>query len=462
MANKRRPKKTKPPYRRYGPGVANKNGASENDGTYQYGNDSDEDEETEAEASATTVVKKNIDINEKDEDSSSQLWPISQFQKIDVLKIAIINEKIKNGEIIEFPVNFNDSRVKTNSPIFPIELFYIIFKFQDRTNPKYLRLSKLFYQLYSPILYERPILDSHNFFSFVETITSKKKYGSLVRFLDLSPIIQSGKNSYVSKVLRRCSPSLEVFVAPQTSFGFAPLVSLRSCNKIKVLDLGLVSETVNLKELFYSIRNAKELTHLSFPRSSISCEDYQITEWPPNLWYLRLSGGITDDFLINSKFPNTISRLEFAHCPQIKEFAIYNFLSKFGDTLTHLSIQYPMPGLSETAMDFLFTYCPNLKFLQITVDYCSRFLFAEDLLPHLPNGKERPLRTLWIESSGGLGQSSKIHPDDLIIALMENRLPCLKNVRITSKLGWDLHNEDVETLADLLEEKDGGLFLNYY
>lgn len=463
MANKRRPKKARVPYRRYGPGGVIIRSDSNNK---THGSSDDEEEEEEEVKQSDVVKSSHYDLSSTSAYSST--WPVSKFQKIDVLKFAIIGEKIKNGELVEFPVDFGHSNhqnmISTDDKNLklPVEILHLILKYVEKIDPKYLRVCKLFYHLYAPILYERPQLDSYNFFQFVETLSSiKNKVGKLVKVLDLSTIIQSGKNSYVSKLLRRCSANLEVFVAPQTSFGYAPLVSLRGCKKIKVLDLRLVSETMNLKELFYSIKNSTDLTHLSFPRSSITCETYDDTFWPPNLWYLRLSGGISDDFIMSSTLPKSITRLEFAHCPLLKEFAMYQLLAKFGENLTHLSIQYPMPGLNEQSMDYIFTYCPNLLFLQVTVDYCSRFLFSEDLLPKLFN-KERPLKTLWIDSSGALGQGTKIHPDDLTIALMEDRLPCLKNIRITSKLGWDLNSDDVGDLINVLEERDGGLYINYH
>ncbi len=463
MANKRRPKKARVPYRRYGPGGVIIRSDSNNK---THGSSDDEEEEEEEVKQSDVVKSSHYDLSSTSAYSST--WPVSKFQKIDVLKFAIIGEKIKKGELVEFPVDFGHSNhqnmISTDDKNLklPVEILHLILKYVEKIDPKYLRVCKLFYHLYAPILYERPQLDSYNFFQFVETLSSiKNKVGKLVKVLDLSTIIQSGKNSYVSKLLRRCSANLEVFVAPQTSFGYAPLVSLRGCKKIKVLDLRLVSETMNLKELFYSIKNSTDLTHLSFPRSSITCETYDDTFWPPNLWYLRLSGGISDDFIMSSTLPKSITRLEFAHCPLLKEFAMYQLLAKFGENLTHLSIQYPMPGLNEQSMDYIFTYCPNLLFLQVTVDYCSRFLFSEDLLPKLFN-KERPLKTLWIDSSGALGQGTKIHPDDLTIALMEDRLPSLKNIRITSKLGWDLNSDDVGDLVNVLEERDGGLYINYH
>lgn len=435
MANKRRPKKTKPPYRRYGPGGSVTRTEGHSPGSFgEEGGDEDAEEEEDEE-------------KEKDD-------------KSDVMKnLTRAVQSIKLGDMAYIPITFSRQH---SVPVLPVEIFDLVLKYTDKLYPQLLRVCKMFYRLYLPILYKQPRLNSRNFFQFVETISSSKsKKGQLVKILDLSTIIQSGKNSYVSKLLRRCAEKLDVFVAPQTSFGYAPLVSLRGCKNIRVLDLGLVSETVNLNELFHAIRNLKELTKLSFPRSSISCEQWQESFWPPNLWRLRLSGGISEQFLAESNFPNTITRLEFAHCPLIKEFPLYSMLNKYGENLTHLAVQYPMPGLKENSLDFLFTYCPNLLFLQIYVDYCSKFLFAEDLLPKL-NGRERPLKTLWIDASGGLGQGSKLHPDDLTIAIMEDRLPCLKAVRITSKLGWDVHSDDVTDLASLLEERDGGLYVSYH
>lgn len=413
MANKRRPKKTKAPYKCYGPnGLVKRVAVSAQTGGFRGAlNDEEEEEEEEIEM---------------------------------------------NGLMSDVDHSLIDS---TKDSILPIEIYELIMTFSDK-NLKFLLVCKLFYRLYIPMIYNNPILNSYNFFNFVETLSNRKsKLGSFVERLDLSMIIQSGKNSFVSKLLRRCSSNLKVFVAPQTSFGIAPLISLRNCHELKILDLGLVSETVNLSQLFHAINLSKNLTHLSFPRSSISIEDYNDSFWPPKLEYLRLSGGITDEFVTDSVFPKTIKTLEFAHCPILKDFAIYSMLSKFGESLRSLSFHYPMPGLNENSMDFIFTYCPNLVFLQITVDYCSRFLFGEDLLPLLPEGS-RPLKTIWIESSGGLGQSSKIHPDDLIIAIMEERLPNLKNVRVTPKLGWDFNSDDISVLVDLLEENGGGLYVS--
>ena len=74
----------------------------------------------------------------------------------------------------------------------------------------------------------------------------------------------------------------------------------------------------------------------------------------------------------------------------------------------------------------------------------------------------RPLKTLILECSGHLGQAFKIHPDDLTIAIYEGRLPCLKTVRVSSKLGWETQNDDVDDLVNCFEDKNkGSIYITY-
>ncbi|KAI8397725.1 hypothetical protein J6895_01819 [Nakaseomyces glabratus] len=345
-------------------------------------------------------------------------------------------------------------------------------------------VSKYWYYLSLGRLYRAPKLSSRNFNAFVETITSavtttsmpgagskkidRYRLGDLVQMLDLSTILQSGKNSNVSKLLRRCSNNLHAFTAPQTSFGYAPLISLKNCHKLRFLDLGLVSETVKLKDLFKAISNFNELTHLSFPRSSIDCEGFQEFCWPNNLQYLKLSGGITNEFVAMTNWPETITTLEFSFCPQVDEQSIYTVLAKIGHNLKHLSFFYPMPALRENSLDFIFRYCRNLLSVRLQVDYCSKWLFSEYILtpiePDLPlevRRQARPLRTIYLDCSGSLGLASKIHPDDFTIALLESRLPSLKNISVSSKLGWDMNGDDVADLLTAFEEQDGSLYVSY-
>ena len=67
----------------------------------------------------------------------------------------------------------------------------------------------------------------------------------------------------------------------------------------------------------------------------------------------------------------------------------------------------------------------------------------------------------WFDCSGMLGTSTRLEPIDLAIALNEERLPMLKNVRCTAKLGWDPQSEYVSYIVDELDDRGGGLYIGY-
>lgn len=390
-----------------------------------------------------------------------KMWPRSQFEKVDVLFWCLHGDNPENKARIQ-ELKQQSSSTQQGSLTLPLEIIIQILQIlhsQGKLRPKFLRLSKLFYAITLPLIYQRPNLHGNNFFQFVDTLSSNKTIGHFIRELDLSRVNQSGKNAFVAKLLKRSRPLLESFTAPQTSFGLGPLVALRNCESLKVLDLRLVSETLNLEELFHSIRHLDKLTHLSFPRSSLEINDYSSIKWPPQLKFLRVAGGISDDFLIQSDFPSTIAHMEFAHCPRVAHTGFQHFLMKVGLNLKSLRIQFPMPGLQSNSLDTVFLYCPNLSVLEVAVDYVSSRFFDDDLLPLLPY--PRPLRSLYVDSSGMLGTNDKVDPVDLALAMNEERLPLLKNVRCTAKLGWDPKSEYVCHIADELDDRGGGLYIGY-
>ncbi|GAV28429.1 hypothetical protein PMKS-001900 [Pichia membranifaciens] len=277
----------------------------------------------------------------------------------------------------------------------------------------------------------------------------KKKFQNMIKCLDLSRVVQSGKNSYMSKLLRRTSNSLEVFISSQSSFGAAPLVSIKSCLRLKVLDLRLVSESVNLAELFKSIQCLPELEQLCFPRSSVTCDEFDF-QWPQKLWYLRLQGGITDFFAANVRFPETITCLEFAHCSHLTRTGLDDILSHIGINLTRLSITYPMPKIGDDGADRSFWFCPNLKSFFVDIAYISWELFSEELLVVLKE-YDRPLRSMTIESTGYMGMCEKLSPNDITIAVDEERLPCFERLGLSAMLGWDFKSDDMN---DMISELD--------
>lgn len=451
--NKRRAKKAQPPYRKY---------------TYRSNlpdKNSSEDETNEHESYDDTVrpgvnnFATSHDASAASEYSPNAIWPRSHFQKTDVLQCAIENISGMYLDETSRPSHHSPGRGATS---FPPEIFVHIFEIlnsQGKLKPKFLRICRLFYHIALPIIYRKPILRGPNFFAFVDVMSKDKTLGHLIRELDLSYVIQSGKNAFVAKLLKRSSRNLESFVAPQTSFGLGPLIALRNCRNLKLLDLRLVSETLNLQELFKSLAGLEQLTHLSFPRSSVEAADISDISWPQELTFLRLSGGVSNDFLRCTEFPETISSLEFSHCPAISDVGFELMLQKYGRNLKSLKVQYPMPGLKESSLDSCFNLCPNLQNLEITVDYVSRDFFDESNLPF--SVYERPLRSLVITASGMLGTTNKLEPIDLALALLEDRLPRLRNVQCTAKLGWNPKSDYVSYIVTALEERNGGLYLGY-
>ncbi|KAK9472051.1 uncharacterized protein V1510DRAFT_366689, partial [Dipodascopsis tothii] len=313
-----------------------------------------------------------------------------------------------------------------------------------------LHVSRLWHLCALPLVYRAPELGPENYLAFVVAI-STSQLGSLVRVLNLRNIIQSGKNSYTSRLLRRCCKNLEEFYAPQTSFGYAPLVSIRHCTKLRVLDLSLVSETVDLRELFVAISNLQSLSVLHFPRSSVFCADFDDDLWPPSLATLGLAGGISEDFVKATAFPPTIKSLSFAYCPMISYGAIEHLLDRIGPGLTAISVLYPMPGLTPLAMNAVLAKCPNLRRLTISTDYVSQLMLSDENVP-----PQHPLRILELDYSGQLGQAGKIKPFDIAIAVLEDRVPHLRVVRASIKLGWNKSSEDVCDLAAVLDDQPGG------
>lgn len=366
-----------------------------------------------------------------------------------------------------------ESQQIDSQPKLPLELILLILEMTP--NPyctNHLLLCREIYWSFLWKIYEDPNLAAGNLLTFLDVIsgdnaayvrkdedptgqpknlklTLKRKFQNMVKCLNLTNVVQSGKNSYMSKLLRRTSGSLEIFVSSQSSFGAAPLVSVRSCLKLKVLDLRLVSESVNLVELFKSIEYLPELEQLCFPRSSVTCDEYDFN-WPKNIWYLRLQGGITDIFARNVRFPSSITTLELAHCPHLTRAGLDNILLNIGINLTKLSITYPMPKVGEDGADRSFWFCPNLKSFSVDIAYISWELFSEELLVPLEEF-ERPLRSITIESTGYMGVCEKLSPNDITVAVDEDRLPCLKRFGISAMLGWDFRSEDMDDMVSELD-----------
>lgn len=465
MANKYRPKKViKSYYRKYTYGVSRLGNDSNNfhpidEQLFNFGREVD-----------LRKVKGDLDYDTYDpsllfrEPWYGYVWPLSKFQKIDVLKVALALKKgftvLPPWLEIQYEKEIENKRIEREGMRLPFEIIVKILEFTEpRERLNQLLICRSIYCMLLRDIYCYPKLDSTNFNPFVELLTdreNKGKFDHFVKILDLSNIIQVAKTSYVGKLIRRCSKSLEMFISSQSNFGLTSLISLRNCEKLRILDLSLVSGQVDLKELFRCICNLHALEQLSFPRSSIRCENYEF-EWPRNLWYLKLQGGITDEFLMNSVFPSTITSLEFAYCPNVSDEGVNDLLSKIGTQLERLSVFYPMPMLSSIAFDFALLYCPNLKMIYASISYISNDLFRTNYLPPLAD-RDRPLKHIIIDSPGQVGEGAKIDPDEITTAICEDRLPSLHSLTFSRYLGWNFTSAEVQDLVYEMENRGGEVF----
>lgn len=309
--------------------------------------------------------------------------------------------------------------------------------------------------LYLVFSYCYPKITSRNYLKFVTTVSPSSTnvkhspLSNLIRRLDLSKIIHEGKPSFTARLLRRTHFSLEEFVAPQASFGYICLVALGHCKKLRLLDLSLVSQSVPLESLFTHIQDLPNLLTLKFPRSSVFDRGKVEFRWPARIEKFSLAGGISNSFLINATIPPTLRELQISHCPFAKDPSIRNLLNRLSQQLTSLSIGYNIPCLPYNALDRILVICPNLTKLLVAVDYISCHMFDEE---NTPVG--HPLRRLDLESSGNLGVEHKVTPDEVFIAVAEERLAEIRVVRVSKRLGWMTRNRsNVEDLVDLLEEK---------
>lgn len=294
-----------------------------------------------------------------------------------------------------------------------------------------------------------------NYVKFVSTISPSSTfikpspYGSMVRRLDLSRIVYESRPSTTARLLRRTHNSLEEFVAPQISFGYICLVALEHCKRLRLLDLALVTHSVSLATLFTHIQDLQNLLVLHFPRCSVFDNSRSNFRWPPRIRKFSLAGGVGDSFFINTSVPPTLRELQISHCPFVKDTAVKYLLNRLSSQLTVLSVTYHIPYMPFNALDKVLVICPNLVQLTIAVDYVSSRIFNEE---NTPQG--HPLRRLDLESSGTLGVAKKITPDDLFIAIAEERLSELRIVRVSSRLLWSEKSKgDVRDLVDLLESR---------
>lgn len=328
-------------------------------------------------------------------------------------------------------------------------------------------LSRQWYQAAVPLLYAYPRLYGKNFDPFVRAIcpsinlhVRKSPLAELVRSLDMGRLVHQGSKSMTARLLGRTKGNLEEFIAPQATFAVNCFPALAKCQRLRFLNLSLVSESPPLPDLLRIVSNLERLTSFELPRSAgfgVHQNPAALT-WPPNLQDLTLSGGIDAHFIHGvAKLPPNLRRLTIAHCPLATSQAITHLLKTAVRPLAHLEYLRisQMPRLHSHALDDILYLVPQISYLSIAVDYITPGIFDENMDDRLlPAIHENNIRTLELSSSGASDADTKLHPIHILTAFNSGVLPKLRVVRCAHSMRWldPLWEEDMQRLVEALED----------
>lgn len=346
----------------------------------------------------------------------------------------------------------------------PFELIELICSFCE-SSVSSLLMNKCWYVMAARQAYAEPHLTASNFSLFARALSENHALAANVRALDLSTISRVG-NSVLAVLLRHCAPRLEVFVAPKSRFAHSSMISLPACERLRHLDLGLVSETLDLADLLTTIQNFHDLEVLIFPPSSTKCDDNMVIEWPSNLRQLRISGGFPSRLLEQTVFPKSLTSLGISNCPHLTTYSLNKLLEKVGQQLTDLSLEYVPPHhemryrwwrldftpyIDKGAADCVLTQCPNLQIWQVNIECISFSALDYDLVP-----SNHPLRELQIRccSEDIWDWFGRIDPPYVLVAIRK-----LTNLRrVSTPFNWDIRHGASE-LRSKLRERGGDLII---
>lgn len=305
-------------------------------------------------------------------------------------------------------------------------------------------------------LYSYPRINPMNFPAFVSAILSDKNarmrktpLSTFVQCLDMSELVHSSSRSLTAQLLGRVKGNLRLFIAPQASFALNSFAALGKCSHLTSLDLSLVWESIEMSALHAAISKLQNLETLYYPRACIDSHALHNPPrppfaWPPNLKSLYLTGR-ADRFFITRQLPNTpetLNRLSIQNCPDLDCFYFMKCMEELGPRLKHLTVRYPMSRLVPVSANGVFAWCKSLISLHVSSDYMNHLAFI--MIP-----KRHPLRVLDIDSSPIAGEEGKFHPDLVFRAIDNGKLPDLRSVRVSTRMGWTDTREIRQSAAEL-------------
>lgn len=280
---------------------------------------------------------------------------------------------------------------------------------------------------------------------------------SLVRTLDLSHIIHQGTKSTTARLLGRTKASLQVFVAPQASFAVNCWASLSKCERLRVLDLSLVSECISFQSLAQTLRKLGGIERIYLPRCTTRDEAGALSinvRWPPKLQHLSLSGSIYGKFLWDllrqpDHFPPSLYSLSISHSPGLDHTGIRPLLQSMSSSLTHAEL-HDLPHVKHGKLNGVLDWLPHLTHLTIALDYIdARFGHMPDSFTAANWELAKPLQHLTLVTSGqtGIDPSRCFTAVDLYTLLDERFLGRLRRLYISQTSEWENEQDGAEVGA---------------
>lgn len=310
-------------------------------------------------------------------------------------------------------------------------------------------------------LYSSPYLSGRAYDLFVRTICPSvlahikhQSLSSLVQTLDLSHIIHQGTKSTTARLLGRTKASLTVFVAPQASFAINCWASLSKCEKLRVLDLSLVSECISYQSLAQTLRKLSGIERIYLPRCTTRDEAGALSinvRWPPRLQHLSLSGSIYGKFLWDllrqqDHFPPSLHSLSISHSPGLDHTGVRPLLQSLAASLTTASL-HDLPHVKHGKLNAVLDWLPLLTHLTISLDYIdTRFAHMPPSFSPSQWQLSKPLQSLTLLTSGqtGINPSRCFTAVDLYALIDERFLGRLRWVYISATSEWERENDGAE------------------
>ncbi|KAF9735622.1 hypothetical protein PMIN06_008549 [Paraphaeosphaeria minitans] len=363
----------------------------------------------------------------------------------------------------------------------PDELLLQVLDFLPRTEESqgtlwnFVLVSRQWYSVGISRLYASPFLVGLRYTHFVRTLCpsiipriKRSELAGLVKYLDLSRIVHQGTKSTTARLLGRTKNNLELFVAPQASFAINCWAALSKCARLRVLDLGLVSEAISYQSLNQTLRQLGSLEKLYMPRCSTEFgygpEFLTVRlHWPPSLRHLSMSGSVKGKFLWEmlrqpETFPASLHSMALLHCPGLDQPGIKPLLVNLADRLTTVELR-DLPAVKQGRFNNVLAWLPLLTTLTVALDYIDEDFgrrpadFGAET--HWP--RARPLSSLTLLTCGTQTDPRRAFTLVDLWDLIDTRfLGRIRRLGVAASSGWERVDEGAlwETVRVGLEALD--------